>query len=595
MASERQPRGGRRARPLRPRAAGRAPPGAAGAGRSGSIDPHPPRPLSGAGSWPRRRWSRTVRVVDSAAIPPSRAIRTTARSSPERWWIQTPTPTRSTHAGRRHLPLPRVRHAPTPWSTPRRTRVPRACVRGAPQADRRPLPLGGWQRVDRPHRAAWGEEAPRGAAGGPRWVASPESRYGHLPSGLSPAPSRHARPPPADSFSPWSVAALPSRGAVRAPVWGVVRARSPLPVTTLARLNVDTFRNLASQTVSLAPGVNLVVGANGQGKTNLLEAIYLLAYQTSFRSAVAEPLVAVGCDAATVGGEVVAGGATLRLRLTVALRGRRRFDLDGTAATAAEGLAACPVILFAPTDLGAIRGGGGERRALLDRAAAVHEPSAVAVMRRYRHCLLQRNQLLRRAAAGRVDEQEHLTWEHALAAAGAALHAVRARYVAAWAPAAAAILAQISRFPAPLSIRYTGAPPAGSLGEEPTQALAAALAQRRAHDLRLGITSIGPHRDDLLLALGDLDCRRFASQGQARAVAIALRIGQVTLFCAAHATPPILLLDDLFAELDRERRERLATFLAEGGGQVVVTAVDGELPDALHPAARLQVSQGRVQ
>jgi len=366
-------------------------------------------------------------------------------------------------------------------------------------------------------------------------------------------------------------------------------------VTTLARLNVDTFRNLASQTVSLAPGVNLVVGANGQGKTNLLEAIYLLAYQTSFRSAVAEPLVAVGCDAATVGGEVVAGGATLRLRLTVALRGRRRFDLDGTAATAAEGLAACPVILFAPTDLGAIRGGGGERRALLDRAAAVHEPSAVAVMRRYRHCLLQRNQLLRRAAAGRVDEQEHLTWEHALAAAGAALHAVRARYVAAWAPAAAAILAQISRFPAPLSIRYTGAPPAGSLGEEPTQALAAALAQRRAHDLRLGITSIGPHRDDLLLALGDLDCRRFASQGQARAVAIALRIGQVTLFCAAHATPPILLLDDLFAELDRERRERLATFLAEGGGQVVVTAVDGELPDALHPAARLQVSQGRVQ
>ncbi len=363
----------------------------------------------------------------------------------------------------------------------------------------------------------------------------------------------------------------------------------------LSRLDVDTFRNLASQTVRFAAGVNLVVGANGQGKTNLIEAIYLLAYQTSFRTAAAEPLVAAGSETATVGGEVAEGEARLRLHLTLPRRGRRYCEIDGTAATAADGLAACPVILFAPTDLGAIRGAAGERRTLLDRAVAVHVPSAVAVMRRYRHALRQRNQLLRRATERPVEEAEHLTWEDELAAAGAALRLARQGYATAWASAAAAILAQISSFPAPLSIQYTGAVAEGSTGEDQAASLAAALAQRRAHDLRHGTTSIGPHRDDLLLTLGDLDCRRYASQGQVRAVAIALRIAQVVLFRDAHTTTPILLLDDLFAELDRERRHYLATFLAEAGGQVVVTAVDSELPETFHPDARLQVSQGRVQ
>jgi len=366
-------------------------------------------------------------------------------------------------------------------------------------------------------------------------------------------------------------------------------------VASLTRLDVDTFRNLARQTVDFAAGVNLVVGANGQGKTNLIEAIYLLAYQTSFRTAAAEPLVATGGETATVGGEVAQGEATLRLRLTLPRRGRRRLDLDGTAATAADGLAACPVILFAPTDLGAIRGGAGDRRTLLDRAVAVHEPSAVAVMRRYRRALRQRNQLLRRAVEQPVGEAEHLTWEGELAGAGAALRVVRQRYAATWASAAATILAEISSFPAPLSIQYTGAVAEGSTEEGQTASLAAALAQRRPHDLRTSTTSIGPHRDDLLLALGDLDCRRYASQGQVRAVAIALRIAQVALFRDAHTTTPILLLDDLFAELDRERRHRLATFLADGGGQVVVTAVDGELPEGLHPDGRLQVEAGRVR
>ncbi|RMF87469.1 MAG: DNA replication and repair protein RecF [Nitrospirae bacterium] len=366
-------------------------------------------------------------------------------------------------------------------------------------------------------------------------------------------------------------------------------------VATLLHLELDAFRNLGRQAVEFAQGVNLVVGKNGQGKTNLLEAIYCLAYQTSFRAAVSEPLVAAGAEVAALAAGVEAAGVRLRIELALPRRGRRRCTLDGRPASAAETLASCPVVLFAPDDLELVRGPAAGRRALLDRALALQRPETVALMRRYRRCLKQRNQLLKRAAEAPVSEAEHAAWEEELAAGGAALQAAREAFCGRLAAVAGALFRELTAFPDPLEIRYNAAGAEAAVGEARAAWLAAELRRRRPHDLRAGTTTLGPHRDDLVLALGGLDCRRFASQGQARAVAIALRVAQVVLYREAHATTPLLLLDDLFAELDAPRRERLARFLADVGGQVVITAVAGELPGGLTPERRLVVSRGRVR
>jgi DNA replication and repair protein RecF len=370
-------------------------------------------------------------------------------------------------------------------------------------------------------------------------------------------------------------------------------------VTALTRLSVDGFRNLAAQAIDLDPGVNLVVGDNGQGKTNLLEAIYLLAYQLSFRTGRVDPLITAGRDEAVVRAEVANDSAS-----TIALRlprvGRRTVLVDGKPGAPGITLAAVPIVLFAPTDLVSLRGAGAERRGLLDRAIAVQWPDAVATMRTYRRLLRQRNELLRRAREVAVSDAEHRTWERQLAAAAVELWSVRRRFVAAWQEVAGPIFHEISAFPEHLSIRYnvaSGAPRETPPADPPlaVERLRDSLAHRRSQDLRTFTTSVGPHRDDFSPQLGELPCRQYASQGQLRAVAIALRMAQVELYRRDHGTIPILLLDELFAEFDERRGAHMATTVAAGGGQAVIAAVGAERLDRWLPGARhFRVHRGVV-
>jgi DNA replication and repair protein RecF len=370
-------------------------------------------------------------------------------------------------------------------------------------------------------------------------------------------------------------------------------------VPALTRLSVDGFRNLASQTIDLHDGVNLVVGDNGQGKTNLLEAIYLLAYQLSFRTGRTEPLIAAGGEKALVRGELCDGPAST-VALALPRLGRRTVLVDGKPANPGATLATAPVVLFAPNDLVTLRGAGAERRGFLDRAIAVQWPNAVATMRTYRRLLRQRNELLRRAREVTVSAGEHRTWEQQLAAAAGALWDVRQRFVAAWQEVAGPVFHEISAFPEPLSIRYTIA--SGAPRETPpvdpslaVERLRDSLAHHRSQDLRTFTTSVGPHRDDFSPHLGELACRQYASQGQLRAVAIALRMAQTELYRREHGTLPILLLDELFAELDERRGAQLAGGVAAGGGQVVIAAVGAERLDRWLPSARhFRVHRGVV-
>lgn len=370
-------------------------------------------------------------------------------------------------------------------------------------------------------------------------------------------------------------------------------------MTALTRLSVDGFRNLVAQSIGFDRGINLIVGDNGQGKTNLLEAIYLLAYQLSFRSGRCEPLIAVGRDQAVVRGEL-GDGTTSTLALCLPRVGRRTVLVDGKPANSSVTLAAAPVVLFAPNDLVSLRGAGAERRALLDRAIAVQWPDAVATMRTYRRVLQQRNELLRRARTITVSDAEHRTWELQLAAAAVALWAVRWRFVAVWQEVAGPLFHEISAFPEPLSIRYnvaSGAPRETAPADVPlaVERLRDSLAHRRSQDLRTLTTSVGPHRDDFSPWLGELDCRQYASQGQLRAVAVALRMAQVELYRRDHGTVPILLLDELFAELDERRGAHVAATAAGGGGQVVIAAVGAERLDRWLPRARhFRVHRGVV-
>jgi len=369
-------------------------------------------------------------------------------------------------------------------------------------------------------------------------------------------------------------------------------------VTTLTRLAVDGIRNLATQAIDFHPGVNLILGDNGQGKTNLLEAIYLLAYQVSFRTGRNDPVIAHGGDAAVVRGELATTGGATTLSLCLPRAGRRTVLVDDKPAPPGATLAVAPVVLFAPNDLVTLRGANVERRALLDRAIAVHWPEAVEIMRNYRRLLRQRNELLRRAREMPVSDAEHCAWEVPLAAAAADLWAVRQRFVAAWQEVAAPLFEQISAFCEPLAIRYTtGGEVSPADPAAARESLRASLARRRQQDLRTLTTSVGPHRDEFSPWLGELECRRYASQGQLRAVAIALRMAQVELYRGHHGTTPILLLDELFAELDERRSQHLATTIAADGGQVFIAAVAGErldrwLPSARHFAVRAGVITG---
>jgi len=369
-------------------------------------------------------------------------------------------------------------------------------------------------------------------------------------------------------------------------------------VTTLSRLAVDGVRNLATQVLDLHPGVNLILGDNGQGKTNLLEAIYLLAYQLSFRTGRSDPVIALGGDAALVRGEIAIPGGVTTLSLRLPRVGRRTVLVDGKPAAPGATLAVAPVVLFAPNDLVTLRGAGVDRRALLDRAIAVHWPDSVEIMRAYRRLLRQRNELLRRAREVPVSDAEHVAWEEQLAAAATDLWAVRHRFVAAWQEVAAPLFQQISAFCEPLAIRYTtGGEASPADPAVARESLRASLARRRLRDLRTLTTSVGPHRDEFSPWLGELECRRYASQGQLRAVAIALRMAQVELYRRHHGTTPILLLDELFAELDERRSRHLAATIAADGGQVFIAAVAGErldrwLPGARHFAVRAGVITG---
>jgi len=366
-------------------------------------------------------------------------------------------------------------------------------------------------------------------------------------------------------------------------------------------LSLTDFRSYPSVELELSPGVTAFVGPNGQGKTNLVEALGYLATLGSHRVAVDAPLVRAGAERAVVRGVVVRDGRDTVVEVEITPGKANRARLGGAPVPRSrEILGAVRTVLFAPEDLAIVKGDPSERRRYLDDLLVARFPRYAGVRSDYDRVLKQRNALLKSASAARRQGGSALrtldVWDAHLATAGAALLAGRHELVEALRPLVDKAYTAVSRGSGPAGMTYKSSLDDDVVATTDRDLLAAALgsavAAVREQELDRGITLVGPHRDDLVLTLGDLPAKGYASHGESWSVALALRLAAYDLL-RADGGEPVLILDDVFAELDDTRREQLADLVAPAEQVLITAAVAGDVPVALS-GARFDVAGGAV-
>ena len=368
----------------------------------------------------------------------------------------------------------------------------------------------------------------------------------------------------------------------------------------LERLEVVDFRNHDRASVELPAGVSALVGPNGVGKTNLLEAVGYLATLGSHRVGQDAALIRAGSSSAVIRAAVQRAGRRLlvdvELRPGSGVRGR----VNGAPVPRARDLlGVVRATVFAPEDLGLVRGDPEERRRFLDTLATQRLPRYHGSRQDYDRVLRQRNTLLR-SAGGRLPASALATlevWDEKLASAGAEIWSERLRLVAALTPRVELAYQRLAGRDDEVDVAYVSSV-AGTAGLDPdpvklVKALRERLVADRAREVERGVTLSGPHRDDLALALRGLPARTHASHGEAWSLALALRLGSHQLL-AEEGEEPVLLMDDVFAELDRQRRDRVAEAALAAEQTIVTAAVPEELPPELN-ASVFHVEPGSVQ
>ncbi len=366
----------------------------------------------------------------------------------------------------------------------------------------------------------------------------------------------------------------------------------------LRQLWLSDFRSYREAVLEPDPELTVIVGQNGDGKTNLLEAVGYLATLASFRGAPEEALVRVGAERAVVRAAVEPAGGPrtgparqvlLEAELRPAGRDRvlvnrqplrRRRDLLGS----------LRVTVFGPDDLVLVKGGPGERRRLLDETLVACAPRHHVTKSELDRVVRQRNSLLRQVAnaGGRLGLEAAATlevWDAKLSELGEILGRARCRLVERLQPATAAACDRVAGGPAQVGLRYSPAWLEGPNG------LAGALARSRGDDLRRGMTTVGPHRDELELTVGGHPARTHASQGEQRSLALSLRLGTHDVVEAVTGSPPVLILDDVFSELDDQRGAALLAHLPPA--QVLLTTT-GPLPAGARPGRSVVVGRGGI-
>lgn len=355
----------------------------------------------------------------------------------------------------------------------------------------------------------------------------------------------------------------------------------------VSRLELVDFRNYGEASFEFHPGITAVVGLNGQGKTNLAEALAYLATLDSFRGAPTDALVRVGADTAVVRATVLhPDGREVLVELELSRQGRTRVQVNRQRlARNRELLGVMRVTVFSPDDLQLVKGGPGERRRFLDDTLVALALKYDALRLELDRIVKQRNTLLKQVG-GRLDTEAEVTldvWDARLAEVGDQFGHARAVLVARVSPMVQEAYEQLADRPTPVELRYEP--------EWRVHGLAAALAASRRDDVRRGVSTVGPHRDDVDFFINGLPARTHASQGEQRTLALAVRLGAHRLVAERVGSTPVLVLDDVLSELDATRSTALLANLPPG--QVVLTTAS-TLPDAAHPDAVVRIERGMV-
>lgn len=381
-------------------------------------------------------------------------------------------------------------------------------------------------------------------------------------------------------------------------------AEGRLTPVIVEHLNLVDFRNYATADLTLHPGPNVLVGRNGQGKTNLAEAIVFLATLGSHRVSADAPMVRDGHEFAIIRARLSVGERRVLIEVQLNRQGSNKARINGSPVKTSELPRYAHVVLFAPEDLQIVRGDPSARRRFADQLLIQRVPRMAGVLGDYDRVLKQRTALLKSARARGIRGEALTTlevWDDKLVALGSEIIVARQHLASdlqiPLAEAYSAIAGADHRPELEWALSVRGADPEDDAlrqAQEPAESTAveradiaeafrAALLAKRTQELDRGLTLVGPHRDDLLMRVRSLPVKGYASHGESWSVALALRLASAELLRSeSPAGDPVLILDDVFAELDADRRRRLAT-LTSGYEQVVVTAaVEEDIPEVLH-------------
>jgi DNA replication and repair protein RecF len=369
----------------------------------------------------------------------------------------------------------------------------------------------------------------------------------------------------------------------------------------LRRLQLTDVRSYERADVGFVDGVTVLIGPNGQGKTNLLEAVQRVATGGSHRVATDVPLVRAGAELGVIRAELATDDGrrrTVELELGSSRRNRTRVDGQDVRRSV-DALGVLRAVLFAPEDVAIVRGDPAERRRFLDDLLSQRRPAFAAVRAEYDRALRQRNQLLKQArglsGSARAAATSTLSvWTDQLVQHGTQLIAARVAAVRTLTGPVDAFYRELADRPEPIGLTYRSS--AGDIAEDPASrvpdpapiaaAMRARLAEVADEELARGLSLLGPHRDDLELTIGPLAARGYASQGEAWSLALALKLATYEVL-AEVGDRPIVLLDDVFSELDTTRRHRLAAACDRFDQVLVTAAVEEDVPLA---GARIDVS-----